>query len=627
MSNQYPWWKNALILIALAIGLLYALPNLFGDDPAVQISGVGSTTVGSATVGQAEGILRQGQIAYEAASIGAGGAKIRFADTETQLRAKDLLQKQLGEQYTVALNLVPATPAWLRALGARPMYLGLDLRGGVHFLMEVDMRAAVRKAMQTEKGEIRRLLGNANVGYLSVGLRPDGLHVTFQDANSLAAGERLLRAKLPELLLAPLPGHALPTLQATLSPQALAQKRHFALEQNITALRRRVNELGVAQPVIQQQGSRRIVVELPGVQDTARAKEILGRTATLAVKMVDEDHSLTAALAGNIPPGSKLYHDRHGQPILLKDRTIYSGNDIVDASAGFDNQSGQPVVDITLNAEGAERNEEVTSHNVNKRMAVVYVEIRSHLQRDAAGRPILVNGHEVMTTHKIEQVITAPVIREAIGSRFQITGLPSVKEARDLALLLRAGALAAPIKIIEERTVGPSLGASNIRRGFDSTMIGFAAIALSMIVYYRFFGLIAAVALAANMILLVAILSLLQATLTLPGIAGIALTVGMAIDANVLIFERIREELRGGNSPQAAIYGGYERALATIVDSNITTLIAGLALFWLGSGPVRGFAVTLCIGILTSMFSGIMISRALVNAWYGRRRRLSEIAI
>ncbi|MHB1951790.1 MAG: protein translocase subunit SecD, partial [Acidiferrobacteraceae bacterium] len=479
----------------------------------------------------------------------------------------------------------------------------------------------------TEVGDLRQLLGNRNIGYLSVDREPDGLHIAFQDEASLAAGRRLILKHHPDLILHRLPGRRLPTLLATLSPAAIQEKQHFALAQNVTALRRRVNELGVAQPVIEQQGDRRIVVELPGIQDTARAKQILGRTATLAVKMVDESHSLSAALAGNVPPGDKIYDDRYGHPILLKRRTIYSGDDIVNASAGVDNQTGQPVVSITLDARAAARNERVTRRNVGKRMAVVYEEIRSHLERNAQGQPILKDGHEVMRTKRIQQVITAPVIREPIAGRFQITGIGSQKSAHDLALLLRAGALAAPVKIIEERTVGPSLGASNIRRGFDSTLIGFAAIAVFMVVYYRFFGLIAAIALVCNMLLLVALLSLLQATLTLPGIAGIALTIGMAIDANVLIFERIREELRGGNTPQAAIHTGYERALATIIDSNITTLIAGIALLWLGSGPVRGFAVTLCIGIVTSMFTGVMVSRALVNAYYGRRRRLSRIAI
>lgn len=627
MNNQYPLWKNLLIAVLIVLGMLYALPNLYGEDPAIQVSGVGSTTVGEHALQRAEAALQAAHLPYSRPALGAKGAKIRFADTETQLRAKDLVQKTLGDRYTVALNLEPATPAWLAALGAKPMYLGLDLRGGVHFLMEVDMKAAIRKAMETEVGDLRRLLGNRNIGYLSVDRDPDGLHIAFQNEASLLAGRKLILKHHPDLILHQLPNRQLATLVATLSPAAVQEKRHFALAQNVTALRRRVNELGVAQPVIEQQGSRRIVVELPGIQDTARAKQILGRTATLAVKMVDESHSLAAAVAGNVPPGDKLYYDRYGHPILLKRHTIYSGDDIVDASAGVDNQTGQPVVSITLDARAAARNERVTRRNVNKRMAVVYEEIRSHLERNAQGRPILKDGHEVMRTHRIQQVITAPVIREPIGARFQITGIGSVKSAHDLALLLRAGALAAPVKIIEERTVGPSLGAANIRRGFDSTVIGFIAIAIFMVVYYRFFGLIAAVALICNMLLLVALLSLLQATLTLPGIAGIALTIGMAIDANVLIFERIREELRAGNTPQAAIHTGYERALATIIDSNITTLIAGVALLWLGSGPVRGFAVTLCIGIVTSMFTGVMVSRALVNAYYGRRRRLSRIAI
>src|SRR5712692_235038 len=629
MPNQYPLWKYLLILVAVVLGLIYALPNLYGEDPAIQVSATRTTRVDAGRLAQIEQILKQANLPYTSTLLDEHGAKVRFRDTDTQLRAKDRVQKELGNQYTVALNLLPATPAWLALLNAKPMYLGLYLRGGVHFLMQVDMQAAIKQAEERYIEDLRRTLQDKKVRYLTVSRRDaGGLEIKFRDEATRSQARDVIRQELPELVLTDSQQKGEYTLVARLSEPALREKRKFALEQNITALRKRVDELAVAEPVIQQQGDDRIVVQLPGVQDTARAKEILGRTATLEIMMVDEEHNVLDALSGRIPPGSKLYHDRRGAPILLKKPLIYSGDNITDAAAGFDNQAGGPVVHITLDARGAEKNQRITRDNVGKRMAVVYIELKSEVKRDAEGRPVLdENGKEVRVKERIEEVITAPVIREQLGKRFQISGLDNVQEAQDLALLLRAGALAAPIEIIEERTVGPSLGADNIERGFHSTWWGFSAIAVFMIVYYLMFGVVSVIALGINVVLLVALLSLLQATLTLPGMAGIALTIGMAIDANVLINERIREELRNGNTPQAAIHAGYERAFGTILDSNVTNFIAGSALFLFGSGPIRGFAVVLCLGILTSMFSSVMVSRAIVNLLYGKQRKLERVPI
>lgn len=623
--NQYPLWKYLLILAVVVVGALYALPNVFGESPAIQISTPHGGKIEASVLTRVEDALRQAGVPYEAASIDQFGGKIRFADTDTQLRAKEIASRTLGDRYTVALNLLPATPSWLSALGARPMYLGLDLRGGVYFLMQVDMPGAIKQTYDRYTEDVRRALQDQRVRYTSVERSAQGITVNFPDLPQRDAGRDALAKALPEMSVNAQGDSVL--LQMT--PAALTEKRKFALDQNITALRRRVNELGVAEPVIQQQGQDRIVVQLPGVQDIARAKEIIGRTATLEVKMVDDEHDVNAAAAGRVPPGDRLYRMRDGRPILLKNPVIYSGDNIIDAAAGFDSQMGTPVVHITLDARGTDRNERVTRDNVGKRMAVVYIEIRSETKRDAQGQPVVgPDGKPERVRKRVEEVITAPTIQEPLGKRFQITGLASIQEARDLALLLRAGALAAPVDIIEERTVGPSLGADNIQRGFDSTLYGFVAIAVFMMIYYHvIFGAVATAALAINLVLLISVLSMLQATLTLPGIAGIALTVGMAIDANVLIYERIREELRNRNTPHAAIHGGYDRAWNTILDSNVTTLIAGLALFSLGSGPVRGFAVTLCIGIVTSMFSAVMVSRAMVNLIYGRRRRLSSLKI
>ena len=627
--NRYPLWKYLLILAVVVPGIIFFLPNLYGEDPAIQISATRTTKVDAVTQAQVEQVLQHAGLETRAVQRDEKGIKIRFRDTDTQLKARDIVQGALGDNYTVALSLVPATPAWLGWLHANPMYLGLDLRGGVHFLMQVDMASAVKKAEERYVDDLRGTLRDKKVRYLTVArLDSGGLEMRFRDPAERDKARDAVRRDMPELLLTDAVKGSDLVLLARLTDQALIEKRKFALEQNITALRNRVNELGVAEPVIQQQGDDRIVVQLPGVQDTAKAKEILGRTATLEIMMVDEEHDLDAARTGNVPPGSALYKDRRGRPILLKKQVVYSGDNIVDAAAGFDSQQGGPVVHITLDARGAAINQRITGENVGKRMAVVYIEIKSETRRDAQGQPVLDEaGRPIRDRVRVEEVITAPVIREQIGKRFQISGLDSIEEARDLALLLRAGALAAPVEIVEERTVGPSLGAENIERGFHSTWIGFAAISVFMIIYYLMFGVTAVMALGINVVLLVALLSMLQATLTLPGMAAIALTVGMAIDANVLINERIREELRNGNTPHASIHAGYERAFGTILDSNITTLIAGLALFSFGSGPVRGFAVVLCLGILTSMFSGVMVSRALVNLIYGRRARIERLAI
>jgi len=627
--NRYPLWKYLLILAIVVPGVVYFLPNLYGEDPAIQISATRITKVDAVTQSQVELALKQANIEMRSLVRDEKGLKVRFRDTDTQIKARDTVQRTLGDGYTVALNLLPATPGWLGWIHANPMYLGLDLRGGVHFLMQVDMLSALKKAEERYVDDLRSTMREKKVRYLTVNrLERGGLEIRFREVAERDKAREVIRRALPELLLTDGLKGAEPILQARLTDQAMTEQRKSALEQNILALRNRVNELGVAEPVIQQQGDDRIVVQLPGVQDTAKAKEIIGRTATLEIMMVDEEHDLDATRTGVVPPGSKLYKDRRGRPILLKKQVIYSGDNIVDAAAGFDSQTSGPVAHITLDARGAAINQRITGENVGKRMAVVYIEIKSEAVRDARGEPVLdAEGRQVRQRVRVEEVITAPVIREQIGKRFQITGLDSVEEARDLALLLRAGALAAPIEIIEERTVGPSLGAENIERGFHSTWIGFAAISVFMIIYYLLFGLTAVIALGVNVVLLVALLSMLQATLTLPGMAAIALTVGMAIDANVLINERIREELRNGNTPHASIHAGYERAFGTIFDSNITTLIGGIALFAFGSGPVRGFAVVLCLGIITSMFSGVMVSRALVNLIYGGRQKIERLAI
>ncbi len=620
--NRYPLWKYLLILAIIAPGFLYALPNLFGEDPAVQVSGQRTSKVNAAVESRIDSVLKKAGLTPKSEQLENNRLQFRFNDTETQLKARDLVQKELGDNYTVALNLLPATPKWLRALDAAPMFLGLDLRGGVHFLLQVDASTAIKRQVESYISDLRTSMRKEKIRYLTVNRQGDrGIEIKFRDAAEREKAKALISKEQPELQLSEMDRDGKPFLKLTLTEKTLREIRRSALEQNMTALRNRVNELGVAEPIIQQQGDDRIVIQLPGVQDTAKAKEILGRTATLEMYLVDEEHDVAGALAGRVPPGSRIYYDREKRPILLKKRLIYSGSNVVDASAGIDTRDGGPVVHITLDAQGAKKNSKVTGENIGKRMAVVYLEHRNVTKRDAEGNPILdKNGHEVRERKKIEEVITAPNILDQLGKRFQIQGLDSVEEARDLSLLLRAGALAAPVDIIEERTIGPSLGQDNINQGFEAVVIGMALVLIFMVMIYKGFGLVADVALMLNLVLLVAVLSLFQATLTLPGIAGIVLTVGMAVDANVLIFERIREELANGNTPQASIHAGYDRALTTIIDANVTTLIAAIVLFNFGTGPIKGFAITLSIGIITSMFTAIYVTRAIVNLWLGGRR-------
>ncbi|MDP2101952.1 MAG: protein translocase subunit SecD [Methylotenera sp.] len=607
--NRYPLWKNILVVAVILIGFIYTVPNFFGESPAVQITPAKSTTkLDPALLSQVEEVFKQENIQYDGIYLDARGVKARFANTDTQIKAKDILQASLGKDYTVALNLLSRSPDWLRSLGAKPMYLGLDLRGGVHFLLQVDMKAALDKAAERFVGDFRTALRKERVSYIGVTREGQTVQIRFSNVDELAKGKKIISKEYPDLTLNESTEGESQLLTASLN--AVEQKRiqDFALKQNIQTLHNRINELGVAEPIIQQQGIDRVVVQLPGVQDTAKAKEILGRTATLEIRLVDEDKSdaatLEKAAKGQAPLGDEVYKDREGRPILVKKNVVLTGDYITDAGPGVNSQNGQSVVNVSLDARGARIFQQVTRENVGKRMAILLIE----------------KGNT--------EVITAPVINEEIGGgRVQISGMANTQEATDISLLLRAGALAAPMDIIEERTVGPSMGEANIKRGMHSTLWGFAAIALFMIVYYVMFGAISVVALSINLLLLVAVLSMLQATLTLPGLAAVALTLGMAIDANVLINERIREELRNGNTPQASIHAGYDRAWDTILDSNVTTMIAGLALFMFGSGPVKGFAVVHVIGILTSMFSAVVVSRAIVNALHGYRRKVSKLSI
>ena len=628
--NQNPWWRYILLAAVLIPGFFYALPNLFGDDPGVQVRAVRTTGVDTFLLNQVEEILIREQIEPRGFISDENGVRVRFENSEQQLRARDALQESLGRQYTVALTLVPSSPAWMNELGIAPMYLGLDLRGGVHFLMEVDLDNAIDRAEDQYVETLRRTLREQNVRYTYVRRNENasGIEIKFRDANAFEAAEDVIYRELPELEVNEFEREGETYLGVALNENEIEELRGFAIEQNVVALRNRIDELGVAEPTVQRQGDNRIVIQLPGVQDTARAKRILGRTATLQIKLVDEEHDLEAAVAGQVPVGSKIYNMRDGSPILLKKPIVYSGDNIVDAAASIDTQTGGPIVSITLDSRGASINSRVTGDNIGRRMGVVYIESRSEPVRDEEGRIKLDDqGNPIRSKELLEEVITAPVIRDQLGRRFQIEGLDSVTEARDLALLLRAGALAAPIDIIEERTVGPSLGQQNINQGLRSVLVGFALVLVFMFIYYRLFGFVANIALALNLVLIVAVLSALQATLTLPGVAGIVLTVGIAVDANVLIFERIREELRNRNTPQTSIQVGYERAFSTIVDANITTLIAAIVLFNFGTGPIKGFAVTLSIGIVTSMFTAILVTRTIVNLVYGRRRRVAQLAI
>ena len=610
--NQYPWWKYLLIGLVMLWGLLFALPNLFGEDPAVQISGTRENIqIDAALRDRVVGLLDADHLSYKRTELENGRLLIRFPDSELQLKAADILKDRLGRDYVVALNLASAAPGFMRALGLNPMYLGLDLRGGVHFLMQVDMDATVKQIEDSYVDEIRSQLRNDKVLYASVGRAAGGgVRVEFKDGAERDKAAALLRKNLSNLTQSE--PDAL-SLVLKLSEPEIKEKRDFALQQNITTLRNRVNELGVAEPIIQQQGTDRIVVQLPGVQDTARAKEILGATATLEFRLADEENDWDqAASTGRVPVNSRLYKDRNGRPVLLQKRVMLTGDSIVDAASGLDQQSGGAAVFVTLDGKGAKRFEDATKDNIGKRMGVVFIENKTETKR--------INGELKKTAYTVEEVINVATIRDRLSRRFQITGLDSTREARNLALLLRAGALASPIEIIEERTVGPSAGKENIAQGFNAAAISLLVIAAFMTWRYRNFGLIATAALAANVVLLVAALSMLQATLTLPGIAGIVLTMGMAVDANVLIYERIREELRNGNTPQAAIHAGFDRAFDTILDSNLTTLIAAIMLFGFGTGPIKGFAVTLSIGIMTSMFTAVTGSRALVNLLYGGRK-------
>jgi preprotein translocase subunit SecD len=610
--NRYPIWKYVIIAIMLALGTLYSLPNLFGEAPAVQVSpGKASVKVDTSTLQRVEQALATDGLTANRVQLEGGSIKVRLNSTDDQLKARDSLEKALNPNpaeptHVVALNLVPRTPAWLQAIHASPMYLGLDLRGGVHFMLQVDMQGALTKKTEALAGDLRTALREKNVRHGGITRNGQTLELKLRDAAVLKTAQNLLQDQFADLAVVTTTEGVDTKLTLTIKPEAARKVQEQALKQNITTLHNRINELGVAEPVIQQQGLDRIVVQLPGVQDTAKAKDILGRTATLEVRMVDESSEGRAAETntGPVPFGSERHPDRNGQAVITKRQVILTGENLTDAQAGFDSQTQEAAVHLTLDAKGSRIFRDVTRDNVGKRMAILLFE---------KGKG---------------EVVTAPVIRSEIGGgRVQISGRMTTAEASDTALLLRAGSLAAPMDIIEERTIGPSLGAENIAKGFNSVMWGFLVIVVFMCLYYMMFGVFSSIALAFNLVLLVAILSMLQATLTLPGMAAMALALGMAIDANVLINERVREELRNGSSPQAAIHAGYDRAWGTILDSNVTTLIAGVALLIFGSGPVRGFAVVHCVGILTSMFSAVMFSRGLVNLWYGRQKKLKTVSI
>jgi preprotein translocase subunit SecD len=609
--NRYPAWKYAIIVLALLIAALYTLPNFFGEAPAVQVSSSRATTkIDLTTLARVEQALKDASIAADAIALDGTSVKARFGNTDTQLKAKDAIQKALSPDgadsaYVVALNLLSRSPSWLTALHASPMYLGLDLRGGVHFMLQVDMQAALTKRTESLAGDLRSSMREKNIRHSGISRNGQTIEIKFRDTATLTAAKGLMQDQFPDLQSVDAPDGTEYKMTASIKPEALRRVQDQALKQNIVTLHNRINELGVAEPVIQQQGIDRIVVQLPGVQDTAKAKDILGRTATMEMRLVEDSAEARAAEnnTGPVPFGAERFFERNGQAVIVKKQVILTGENLTDAQPGFDSQNQQPKVDLTVDAKGGRIMRDVSRENIKKRMAILLFE---------KGKG---------------EVLTAPVIQSELGNRFQISGSMSVSEANDLALLLRAGSLAAPMDIIEERTIGPTLGADNIAKGFHSVAWGFVVIVAFMASYYMLFGLFSGLALAVNLLLLVAVLSMLQATLTLPGMAAMALALGMAIDSNVLINERIREELRNGVSAQAAIHSGYERAWATILDSNISTLIAGLALLAFGSGPVRGFAVVHCIGILTSMFSAVFFSRGLVNLWYGRQKKLKTVSI
>ncbi|GIX51346.1 protein translocase subunit SecD [Sphaerotilus sulfidivorans] len=609
--NRYPWWKYLILAVAMVVGLLYTLPNFFGEAPAVQVSsGKATLKVDAALVPRVEQALQAAGLKPDFVQLEGNSVRARFGDTDTQLKARDAIVRALNPDpadpsYIVALNLVSRSPQWLTGLGAQPMYLGLDLRGGVHFLMQVDMAAALTKKTESLSTDVRTLLRDKSIRHAGIQRSGDSIEVRLRDREAQTKAREALTLAQADMLWTEAGDAAEPRLIGRIKPEAVRNVQQQALTQNINTLHNRINELGVAEPVIQQQGADRVVVQLPGVQDVAKAKDIIGRTATLEVRMVDDGPEAQAALGGGapVPFGTERFLERGGVPIIVKRQVVLTGENLTDAQAGFDDNQ-QPAVHLTLDARGARIFRDVTRENINKRMAILLFE---------KGRG---------------EVVTAPVIRSEIGGgRVQISGSMTPVEAADTALLLRAGSLAAPMEIIEERLIGPSLGAENIAKGFDSVLYGFIAIAVFMCAYYMLFGVFSTLALGVNLLLLVAILSMMQATLTLPGIAAIALVLGMAIDANVLINERVREELRAGASPQMAIHKGYEAAWGTILDSNVTTLIAGVALLAFGSGPVRGFAVVHCLGILTSMFSAVLFSRGLVNLWYGRKKKLQGVSI
>jgi len=618
--NRYPLWKNLLVVLVLIVAAFYALPNFFGEDPALQVSKRGAVMAQS-DLDQVQAVLSAANISVARAELVDGSALLRFESTDDQLRAADIVAANLPSEYNAALNLAPAAPDWLTGLGALPMYLGLDLRGGVHFLMEVDMPAAIQQALDRNVDAMRTEMREARIRYVTANAEPGQIEIRFQNPDERDRAEALLSGGYDELRFWTGERDGRPMLFATMTDDAADAERRAALEQNITTLRNRVNELGVAEPLIQQQGDSRIVVQLPGVQDTVRAKEILGATATLEFRLVEGSPVdwQDAAESGRVPVGARLYQERDGGPVLLKRQVIITGDRITGAASGFDQQSGSPAVFINLDGQGARRMSAVTRDNIGQPMAVVFIEHQSDVT--------MVDGELVRERRIVEEVINIATIRDTLSNRFQITGLGSSQEARDLSLLLRAGALRAPMEIVEERTVGPSLGAANIEAGVKAAILGFVLVVIFMILYYGLFGVFSAVALVANLLIIVAVLSMLQATLTLPGIAGIVLTLGMAVDANVLINERIREELRNGMTPQAAMKAGYDRAFLTILDANITTLLAALALFAFGTGPIKGFAVTLSIGILASMFTAIMVTRALANMTYGNKPRVKSLAI
>ena len=612
--NRYPVWKYAIIVAALLIAALYTLPNFFGEAPAVQVSSSKSTVkIDTTTLARVEQALTAANLKADAITLEGTSIKARFSNTDTQLKAKDAIQKALSPAaadgtepaFVVALNLLSRSPAWLTSLNAHPMYLGLDLRGGVHFMLQVDMQAALTKRAESLAGDIRLTLRDKNIRHSGISRNGQTIDIRFRDAATSASARAVIQEQFTDLQSVETPDGTDYKLTASIKPEAARRIQDQALKQNIVTLHNRINELGVSEPVIQQQGSDRIVVQLPGVQDTAKAKDILGRTATMEMRLVEDSAEARAAASGTgaVPFGTERFFERNGQAVIVKKQVIITGESLTDAQPGVDSQNQQPKVDLTVDAKGGRIMRDISRENLKKRMAILLFE---------KGKG---------------EVLTAPVIQGELGNRFQISGSMSIGEANDLALLLRAGSLAAPMEIIEERTIGPTLGAENITKGFQSVMWGFLVIVLFMGSYYMLFGLISGLALAVNLLLLVAILSMLQATLTLPGMAAMALALGMAIDSNVLINERVREELRNGASPQAAIHSGYERAWATILDSNISTLIAGLALLAFGSGPVRGFAVVHCIGILTSMFSAVFFSRGLVNLWYGRQKKLKSVSI